>query len=95
MVTHSGAAARSSALRALNSPLPLAVKQRTDGQPAAVLVRRRWMRVQAVQESWRLDDEWWSPEPVARLYYQVELEQIGAMVLFQDLLTNSWFRQQA
>ncbi len=28
---------------------------------------------EAVLESWRIDDEWWRPRPVSRLYYHLLL----------------------
>lgn len=95
MVTHSGATSRSGALRALNSPQAVQVKQGHDGQPSALLSGRRWQRVLSVLEIWRLDDEWWQRAALSRLYYRVELEQAGTLVLFQDLRTRNWFRQRA
>jgi len=48
--------------------------------------------VEAILESWRVDDEWWR-RTIARNYMEVMLEGGKRMVLFQDLLTGQWFAQ--
>jgi hypothetical protein len=73
-----------------------------NGQPRAVgragAVRRSKSKgggqaVEAVLESWRIDDEWWRL-PISRLYHDVILEGGGRVVLFKDLITGDWFAQQ-
>ena len=49
--------------------------------------------VEAVLETWRLDDEWWRM-PIARRYYEVVIEGGRRMMLFQDLITGRWFSQK-
>jgi len=49
-------------------------------------------KVEAILESWRIDDEWWR-RTIARNYMEVMLEGGKRMVLFQDLLTGQWFAQ--
>jgi hypothetical protein len=49
-------------------------------------------KVEAILESWRIDDEWWR-QTIARNYMEVMLEGGKRMVLFQDLLTGQWFAQ--
>ncbi len=95
MVTNPRKAQRPSAIRALNRPVHLQIKADAQGRPAAVLINRRWLQVQEVLEAWRVDDEWWRTQPVSRMYYRVEMAVSGAMVLFQDLLSGTWYRQQA
>jgi hypothetical protein len=67
-----------------------------NGQPRAV--RRSQSKgggqaVEAVIESWRIDDEWWR-QSISRLYHDVMLEGGGHVVLFKDLATGDWFAQQ-
>jgi hypothetical protein len=50
-------------------------------------------RVESLNESWRIDDEWWR-QAITRFYYEVMLEGGKRVVLFQDLITGSWFIQQ-
>ena len=49
-------------------------------------------RVEAILESWRIDDEWWR-HMIARAYLEVILEGGKRLVLFQDLITGQWFLQ--
>ena len=49
-------------------------------------------KVDAVLESWRIDDEWWR-QMIARSYLGVILEGGKRLVLFQDLITGQWFVQ--
>jgi len=49
-------------------------------------------KVEAILESWRIDDEWWR-QTISRNYMEVLLEGGKRMVLFQDLITGQWFAQ--
>jgi hypothetical protein len=73
-------------------PVPLDVVAR-HGTPEAVRVRsRRLLRVRAVIDLWRIEDEWWR-SPVSRAYYLLELENGVHLTVFQDLITGQWYRQ--
>jgi hypothetical protein len=50
--------------------------------------------VTAVQEVWRIDDEWWR-EPISRRYYRLLLEQGSLCTIYHDLLHDSWYEQRA
>lgn len=54
----------------------------------------RCTSVEAVIETWRVDDEWWR-EPISRRYVEVVLEGGRHVVLYEDLLTGNWFMQMA
>jgi len=60
----------------------------TVGRPDGRIVGK----VEAILESWRIDDEWWR-RTIARNYMEVMLEGGKRMVLFQDLRTGQWFAQ--
>jgi hypothetical protein len=49
--------------------------------------------VEAILESWRIDDEWWR-QPISRAYMEVLLVRGKRVMLFQDLFTGLWFIQQ-
>ena len=51
--------------------------------------------VSAVQDRWRLDDEWWRERPIARLYHSLVLEDGSLLVVFHDLLADAWIAQRA
>jgi hypothetical protein len=48
--------------------------------------------VEAVLESWRIDDEWWR-QSITRCYHEVVLDGGKRMVLFEDVATGEWFAQ--
>jgi hypothetical protein len=58
-----------------------------------VVVSRRKLAVEAVHETWRIDDEWWRPEPVSRVYWRLTLEDGRIMDIYHDLAGGAWFRQ--
>jgi hypothetical protein len=83
-----------SRLRPLAAPRPARVLVRNvvsgDAVPAAVREGRRWRRVDAVQESWRIDDEWWR-RCVSRVYHRVVLDHGGLRTLYQDQEGGGWY----
>jgi len=49
-------------------------------------------QVEAILESWRIDDEWWR-QTISRSYLELLLAGGKRIVVFQDLLTGLWFIQ--
>jgi len=70
----------------------LRVEEDADGLPVALREKRR-QRVGTIDDRWRIDDEWWRPEPVSRLYYAVRLASGQKTVIYKDLITGDWYRQ--
>ena len=95
MVAHSRAPIRVDRLRALNEPVKVLVVVDDEGLPVEVveMTERRGKRVEAIIETWRIDDEWWR-HPISRHYVNVVLEDGGHVVLFEDLTTGEWFMQR-
>ncbi|HEY41450.1 MAG TPA: hypothetical protein G4O18_06285 [Dehalococcoidia bacterium] len=60
--------------------------------PRAVREKRR-QEIIAIEDRWRLDDEWWRQEPVSRLYYAIRLASGQKLVIYKDLVTGAWYRQ--
>lgn len=60
--------------------------------PLAVTVRGAQCAVEAVLETWRLDDEWWRV-PIARRYVEAVLDGGRHVVLYCDLGTGEWWMQ--
>jgi hypothetical protein len=79
-------------LRALNEPRPVRVLADGNGAPLAVAHERRRLGVEAVLETWRIDDEWWR-QPISRRYHIVVLEGGRSMTLYQDLAEGGWYVQ--
>jgi hypothetical protein len=92
MVENPGAALRTDAAKPVNTPEPVRVEADVVGLPVAVRLPRR-QRIAAIEDKWRLDDEWWRAEPIARLYCSVRLASGDRLVLYHDLVSGEWYRQ--
>lgn len=79
-------------LRPLNLPRIVEVGEE-NGRPAFVRLGGYNLRVAAIQECWRIDDEWWR-RAVSRLYFQLLLESGDVVTVFKDLVRGEWFQQQ-
>jgi hypothetical protein len=88
MVAPARAPLRTDRLRALNVPQSIAVECNAEDLPATV----GGATVEAVLESWRIDDEWWR-QSIARCYHEVVLDGGKRVVLFEDVVTGEWFAQ--
>ncbi len=64
-----------------------------DGRPVAVYLSGRRYAVEAVLETWRIDDEWWRHQPVSRVYYSLLLEDGRRMTVYRDLVNGRWLKQ--
>jgi hypothetical protein len=92
MVEDTGKALRADTYRPVNVPESIKVAEDASGLPAAVGGRRR-QAVIAIDDRWRIDDEWWRAGPVSRLYYNVLLASGQRLVLYKDLATGDWYEQ--
>jgi hypothetical protein len=77
----------------LNLPQAVDVEADERGAPLAVATREGLRRVEAIQDVWRVDDEWWRAT-ISRRYFMLRLEGGALRIVFQDLLTGSWHAQQ-
>ncbi len=92
MVKDTGKTLRTVTSRPVNVPEPVTVAEDSFGLPLAIKTPKRQV-VSAIEERWRLDDEWWRREPVSRLYYSIRLASGHRLVLYKDLIDSSWYRQ--
>ena len=83
---------RTGAYKPLNAPDSIQAEEDIEGLPLTVKEKRR-QRVETIDDCWRLDDEWWRPEPVSRLYYAIRLASGQKMIIYKDLTNGSWYRQ--
>lgn len=79
--------------RPLNRPQPLRVDADEQGRPIAVWVSGRRYAVEAVLDTWRIDDEWWREQPVSRVYFSLLLENGQTVTLHRDLPSGTWWKQ--
>jgi hypothetical protein len=75
--------------RRLGTPVPARVDAERSGFPRAI----DGAPVDAVRESWLIEDRWWAPTPVRRRYWEVVTRSGQNLVVFRDLRTGRWFRQ--
>lgn len=91
------AVVRRDQLRSLNAPSPL--KMQTDAQGRVVALWRQGRltprTIDAVQDRWRIDDEWWREHAISRVYYQLVLDDGTLLVVYHDLVADAWFEQRA
>jgi hypothetical protein len=93
VVKNTGKTLRADTYRPVNLPEPVDVEESPSfSLPLAVGMPRR-QAVINIEDRWRIDDEWWRPEPVSRLYYEVTLASGQRLVIYKDLANNCWFRQ--
>lgn len=93
MVAHPGAPGGPGRARQLNRPRPLRVEAAGDGRPIAVWLSGRRHIVEAVLETWRIDDEWWRERLVSRMYWRVLLGDGRTITVYCDLVSARWAKQ--
>jgi len=49
--------------------------------------------MKSIEDRWRIDDEWWRIETVSHMYFSIVLDNGMRMVIFKDLIKNSWYQQ--
>lgn len=90
---------RTTSLRTIGMPRILEVRVDGVGEPVAVTrtdVRGRqgeWLRVDAIEEEWKLAEAWWRQSAQARTYYRLRLAGDRLLTLFHDDITGAWFEQ--
>lgn len=72
-------------------PRPAQVQARRTGMPQVV----DGVVVEAMRESWLVEDRWWTPAPVRRRYWEVVTVTGQNIVVFSDLIAGGWYRQAA
>ena len=74
----------------LGKPRPARVRAGDDGRPLLVDGRV----VDAVRESWLVEDRWWAERPLRRRYWEVVTACGRNVVVFRDLVGGRWFAQR-
>jgi hypothetical protein len=76
--------------RRLATPRPVEVGTGEGGRPESVGGRR----VEAVRESWVVEDRWWSDRPLRRRYWEVVTDDGRNLVVFRELGSGAWYAQR-
>ena len=84
-------------LRPLNAPNPMRVQLDEHGHVVALWRPGRLTprTIAAIQDQWRIDDEWWREHPIARMYYTLLLDDGTLLTVYQDLRSDEWFEQRS
>ena len=77
-------------MKRLSEPRAVRVRAGEHGRPEAIGDRT----VEAVRESWLVEDRWWTPEPVRRRYWEVVTTCGRDLVVYRDLQAGGWFTQR-
>jgi hypothetical protein len=81
---------RSRGPRRLATPRHVEVRAGEGGRPETVGRRA----VEAVRESWVVEDRWWSDTPVRRRYWEVVTDDGRNLVVFRELAHGGWYAQR-
>jgi hypothetical protein len=76
--------------RRLAKPKPVRVSADATGRPQKIGKRE----VDAVRESWLVEDRWWTAEPLRRRYWEVVTGDGRDLVVFRDLEEGRWYAQR-
>jgi hypothetical protein len=76
--------------RRLAAPRPVAVRAGEGGRPEKVGRHA----VEAVRESWLVEDRWWTAAPLRRRYWEVVTADGRDLVVFRDLEAGRWYTQR-
>ncbi len=92
MVANTRTETGADAIQPVNAPQPVEVKEDADGRPLKLRLTH-WQKVASIEDTWRIDDEWWREKPVSRLYCEVIVASGRRLTIFKDLLNSLWYRQ--
>lgn len=53
-----------------------------------------WYRVEQVLEMWRIDEGWWRPRPIHRMYYRLFLRHGAVVDVYFDEGNGHWYEQR-
>lgn len=76
--------------RRLSTPQAVEVRCEAGGRPAEVDRRT----VDAVRESWLVEDRWWTDAPLRRRYWELVTTCGRNLVVFRDLSAEGWYSQR-
>jgi hypothetical protein len=74
----------------LSVPKRVAVVSGDGGTPELVDGRE----IDAVRESWLIEDRWWTEKPLRRRYWELVTVCGRNEVVFHDLISGRWWRQR-
>lgn len=76
--------------RSIGEPRVARVQADDHGVPLEV----EELTVDAVRESWLVEDRWWTERPLRRRYWEVVTTCGRNVVVFRELEKRRWYRQR-
>jgi hypothetical protein len=76
--------------RRLGVPSQVSVRVSAEGRPLVVADQV----VDAIRETWLLEDRWWTERPLRRRYWELITTDGRNTVIFHDISTCKWWRQR-
>ena len=80
-------------LRAINTPIPIVVKESPKKLPKSLAINGYIKHIALISDIWEINDEWWRSKPISRLYYQAITHEGRQITIFNDLIDNQWYQQ--
>ena len=77
-------------VRRLATPRAVSVQTGDGGRLEAVGDRA----VEAVRESWLVEDRWWTDAPLRRRYWEIVTADGRNAVIYRDLEVGGWYAQR-
>jgi hypothetical protein len=76
--------------RRLAEPRSATVEAGPDGHPQQI----DGHAIEAVRESWLIEDRWWTNVPLRRRYWEVVTADGRNLIAFRDLVRGRWYTQR-
>ena len=80
-------------LRAINTPIPIVVKESPKKLPKSLAINGYIKHIALISDIWEINDEWWRSKPISRLYYQAITQEGRQITIFNDLIDHQWYQQ--
>jgi hypothetical protein len=78
-------------VKRIYEPEPVAVRLGLERVPLAV----GGVGVETVREQWVVEDRWWEPGELRRVYFELALVGGRVAVVYRCVVSGRWYRQRA
>ena len=75
-------------------PMRARVQESEELGPLAVSLEGKTLAVVSIDHWEEEEAEWWEPEPVFKIHYQVTLEDGRQLGIVRNIKTGGWFKSQ-
>ena len=75
-----------------STPRVARVQEDEDWRPLAVSLEGKVLEVVSIDERVEEEAEWWEPEPIFRMHYQVTLEDGQRVTISRNMKTGGWYQ---